>query len=129
MQDEEVTEVNQTEEFISSIGFDQAERGSHLSLLASDDEKKYYKWLLGVLPNVTNIDIIALTNLACLLSQFKKLNKFISLIDDNIELFLKLISKRSETITKIDMVLKSYGLLGTNRDKHILAYDLTELEQ
>lgn len=121
---EKEIEVNEIDEFYTSVGFYLAEKESDLGLLASADERKYYRFLVRTIPNVSNIDIIALTNLACLLAQFKKLNSFISNIEENIELYLKLISKRNETATKIDMLLKSYGLTGTTRNKMVIPYEI-----
>ena len=115
-------------EYILSVGFYLAEKESDLGLLASTDERKYYRFLVRTIPNVSNIDIIALTNLACLLAQFKKLNSFINNIEENIELYLKLISKRNETVTKIDMLLKSYGLTGTTRNKMVIPYEIESEE-
>lgn len=120
--------TNEIDDFYSSIGFDLAEKESDLGLLVSAEERKYYRFLIRTIPNVSNIDVIPLTNLACLLATFKKLNGFISKIEDNIELYLKLISKRNETVSKIDMVLKSYGLTGTTRDKLIIPYEIEETE-
>lgn len=120
--------IAEIDEFLNSIGFDLAEKESDLGLLASADERKYYRFLIRTIPNVTNIDIIPLTNLACLLATFKKLNGFISKIEDNIELYLKLVSKRNETVSKIDMILKSYGLTGTTRSKLVIPYEIEEFE-
>lgn len=127
MEEKEVG-YSEIDEFYSSVGFDLAEKESDLGLLASADERKYYRFLIRTLPNVSNIDVIPLTNLACLLATFKKLNQFIGQIENNVELFLKLITKRNETVTKIDLVLKSYGLTGTTRAKLIIPYDI-ELEE
>lgn len=116
----------QIDEFYSAIGFDLAQKENHLNLLASTYEKEYFSYLLSIIPNVSNIDIIPLSNLACLLATFRQLNQFISKCNENIELYLKLISKRNEVVTKIDMLLKSYGLNGSGRDKLIIAYQLEE---
>ena len=47
---------------------------------------------------------------------------------ENIELYLKLLSKRNETVTKIDLILKSYGLTGTTKGKIFITYDEEEGE-
>ncbi|EDT13561.1 hypothetical protein FZ990_08355 [Clostridium perfringens] len=85
-------------------------------------------FLCRTIPNITNIDIISICNLACLLATLKKLNEFMSKCDENIELYLKLLSKRNETVTKIDLILKSYGLTGTTKGKIFITYDEEEGE-
>ena len=55
---EKEIETNQVDEFYTSVGFYLAEKESDLGLLASTDERKYYRFLVRTIPNVSNIDII-----------------------------------------------------------------------
>lgn len=108
--------------FHESIGFEISEKESDLDLLATREERKYYRWLLRTIPNVTNLDVLTLVNIATLLSQLKKLNLLISQCEENIELYLKLISRRSDTTVKIDKLLSSYGLTPTTKARATLVY-------
>lgn len=108
--------------FHESIGFEISEKESDLDLLATREERKYYRWLLRTIPNVTNLDVLTLVNIATLLSQLKKLNLLISQCEENIELYLKLISRRSDTTVKIDKLLSSYGLTPTTKARVTLVY-------
>lgn len=114
------------QEFHSSVGFDLAEKKKDLDLLASKEERKYYLWLVATIPNITNVDIIPICNMAMLLATVKKLNSYMSQCEQNVEIYLKLLSKRNETITKLDMVMKSYGLTNTTKDKAFICYELED---
>lgn len=118
-------EENKNEEielFHSAIGFELSEKESHLDLLAGKDEKKYYRWLVRTIPNVTNLDVLTLVNIASLMSQLKKLNELISECNENIELYLKLIGRRSDTTVKLDKLLSSYGLTPVSKGRALLVY-------
>lgn len=117
------------EQFHSAIGFELSEKESHLDLLAGRDEKKYFRWLIRTIPNVTNLDILTLVNIASLMSQLKKLNGLISECNENIELYLKLISRRSDTTVKLDKILSSYGLTPTSKAKALIVYKNEEHEE
>lgn len=114
--------------YYSAIGFDYAEKGNHLGLLTSDDEIRYFDLLIEMIPNISNIDIISICNLATMMATFKKLGEYIDKVDSNVELYLKLISKRNDTISKIDKLLSSCGFTGTSRSKLKIIYDLAEDE-
>ncbi|ELC8343609.1 hypothetical protein ACV30B_14390 [Clostridium perfringens] len=122
----EICREEELQEFHSSVGYNLAERRDDLDLLATESERKYFLFLCRTIPNITNIDIISICNLACLLATLKKLNEFMGECDENIELYLKLLSKRNETVTKIDLILKSYGLTGTTKGKIFITYDEEE---
>ncbi|WP_338842451.1 hypothetical protein WHY35_01515 [Clostridium perfringens] len=79
-----------------------------------------------MIPNISNVDIISVCNLSTLLATFKRLNEYISKVDENIELFLKLISKRNDTVTKIDKILTSFGFTAVSRNKLKLTYDIND---
>ncbi len=121
--------IEEIEQFHSAIGFELSERESHLDLLSGKDEKKYFRWLIRTIPNVTNLDIVTLVNIASLMSQLKKLNGLISECNENIELYLKLISRRSDTTVKLDKLLSSYGLTPTSKAKALIVYKNEEHEE
>ncbi|MDM0859538.1 hypothetical protein ACV3SO_13795 [Clostridium perfringens] len=112
--------------YFSAIGYDLAEKESHLNLLITPDEKKYFRILVRMIPNISNIDILSICNLATLLATFKKLNEYISKVDENIELYLKLVSKRNDTVTKIDKILTSFGFTAISRNKIKITYATNE---
>lgn len=112
--------------YFSAIGYDLAEKECHLNLLVTSDEKKYFRILVRMIPNISNVDIISVCNLSTLLATFKRLNEYISKVDKNIELFLKLISKRNDTVTKIDKILTSFGFTAVSRNKLKLTYDIND---
>ncbi|EIF6155137.1 hypothetical protein [Clostridium perfringens] len=112
--------------YFSAIGYDLAEKECHLNLLVTSDEKKYFRILVRMIPNISNVDIISVCNLSTLLATFKRLNEYISKVDENIELFLKLISKRNDTVTKIDKILTSFGFTAVSRNKLKLTYDIND---
>ncbi|MFR2528093.1 MAG: hypothetical protein ACLS9F_10595 [Clostridium paraputrificum] len=114
--------------YYSAIGFDYAEKGNHLGLLTSDEERRFFNFLTETIPNISNVDIISICNLATMMATFKKLGEYIDKVDSNVELYLKLVSKRNDTISKIDKLLSSCGLTGTSRSKLKIIYDLTEDE-
>ncbi|MGG5460295.1 hypothetical protein [Clostridium sp. B9] len=112
--------------YFSAIGYDLAEKESHLNLLITPDEKKYFRILVRMIPNISNIDILSICNLATLLATFKKLNEYISKVEENIELYLKLVSKRNDTVTKIDKILTSFGFTAISRNKIKITYATNE---
>ena len=112
--------------YFSAIGYDLAEKECHLNLLFTSDEKKYFRILVRMIPNISNVDIISVCNLSTLLATFKRLNEYISKVDENMELFLKLISKRNDTVTKIDKILTSFGFTAVSRNKLKLTYDIND---
>ena len=112
--------------YFSAIGYDLAEKECHLNLLVTSDEKKYFRILVRMIPNISNVDIISVCNLSTLLATFKRLNEYISKVDENMELFLKLISKRNDTVTKIDKILTSFGFTAVSRNKLKLTYDIND---
>lgn len=112
--------------YFSAIGYDLAEKECHLNLLVTSDEKKYFRILVRMIPNISNVDIISVCNLSTLLATFKRLNEYISKVDENIELFLKFISKRNDTVTKIDKILTSFGFTAVSRNKLKLTYDIND---
>lgn len=114
--------------YFSAIGYDLAEKESHLGLLVTADERKYFRVLVRMIPNVSNVDIISICNLATLLATFKQLNEYISNVNDNVELYLKLVGKRNDTVTKIDKILTSFGFTATSRNKITMVYDAVEEE-
>lgn len=114
------------QEFHSAIGFDLAEKRNDLELLASKEERRYFLWLIKTIPNITNVDIIPITTMAMLLATISKLNVYMAQCENNVELYLKLLAKRNESITKLDMTMKSYGLTNTTKDKIFIAYESEE---
>lgn len=118
--------LQELQEFHSAIGFDLAEKRNDLELLASKEERRYFLWLIKTIPNITNVDIIPITTMAMLLATISKLNAYMAQCENNVELYLKLLVKRNESITKIDMIMKSYGLTNTTKDKIFIAYESEE---
>lgn len=116
------------QEFHSSVGFDLAQQKKDLKLLATREERYYFLWLISTIPNITNVDIISICNMAMLLSTTKKLGEYMAQCNENVELYLKLLAKRNETITKLDMVMKSYGLTNTSKEKVFISYAECEEE-
>lgn len=121
--------LQELHEFHSSIGFDLAEKKNDLELLASKQERKYFLWLIKTIPNITNVDIIPITTMAMLLATISKLNIYMSQCEGNVELYLKLLAKRNESITKLDMIMKSYGLTNTTKDKIFIAYESEDTQE
>lgn len=118
----EERKVEEIETFHSTIGFDLSEKESHLDLLVSREEKKHFRWLCRTIPNVTNLDILTLVNIASLMAQLKRLNELVNQCNENIELYLKLISRRSDTAVKLDKLLSSYGLTPTTKARATIVY-------
>lgn len=118
--------LQELQEFHSAIGFDLAEKRNDLELLASKEERRYFLWLIKTIPNITNVDIIPITTMAMLLATINKLNAYMAQCENNVELYLKLLVKRNESITKLDMIMKSYGLTNTTKDKIFIAYESEE---
>lgn len=118
--------LQELQEFHSAIGFDLAEKRNDLELLASKEERRYFLWLIKTIPNITNVDIIPITTMAMLLATISKLNAYMSQCENNVELYLKLLAKRNESITKLDMIMKSYGLTNTTKEKIFIAYESEE---
>ena len=118
--------LQELQEFHSAIGFDLAEKRNDLELLASKEERRYFLWLIKTIPNITNVDIIPITTMAMLLATISKLNAYMAKCENNVELYLKLLAKRNESITKLDMIMKSYGLTNTTKDKIFIAYESEE---
>lgn len=116
------------DQYYTAIGFDLAQKGDHLNLLTGSDEQKYFNILIEMLPNISNVDIIQICNLATLMSTFKRLGMYIEKIDENVELYLKLIQKRNDTVAKIDKILSSFGFTAVTRAKMIIPYELEESE-
>lgn len=115
--------LEELQQYHSAIGFDYAEKKKDLDLLATKEERRYFLWLINTIPNVTNIDIIPLVNMAMLLAIVKKLGGYMAQCESNVELYLKLLSKRNECITKLDLLMKSYGLANTTKDKVFITYE------
>lgn len=118
--------LQELQDFHSAIGFDLAEKRNDLELLASKEERRYFLWLIKTIPNITNVDIIPITTMAMLLATISKLNAYMAQCENNVELYLKLLAKRNESITKLDMIMKSYGLTNTTKDKIFIAYESEE---
>lgn len=118
--------LQELQEFHSAIGFDLAEKRNDLELLASKEERRYFLWLIKTIPNITNVDIIPITTMAMLLATISKLNIYMAKCENNVELYLKLLAKRNESITKLDLIMKSYGLTNTTKDKIFIAYESDE---
>ena len=118
--------LQELQEFHSAIGFDLAEKRNDLELLASKEERRYFLWLIKTIPNIANVDIIPITTMAMLLATISKLNAYMAKCENNVELYLKLLVKRNESITKLDMIMKSYGLTNTTKDKIFIAYESEE---
>lgn len=118
--------LQELQEFHSSIGFDLAEKRNDLELLASKEERRYFLWLIKTIPNITNVDVIPITTMAMLLATISKLNSYMGQCENNVELYLKLLAKRNESITKLDMIMKSYGLTNTTKDKIFITYESEE---
>ena len=118
--------LQELQEFHSAIGFDLAEKRNDLELLASKEERRYFLWLIKTIPNITNVDIIPITTMAMLRATISKLNAYMAKCENNVELYLKLLAKRNESITKLDMIMKSYGLTNTTKDKIFIAYESEE---
>lgn len=121
--------LQELQEFHSAVGFDLADKKNDLELLASKQERRYFLWLIKTIPNITNVDIIPITTMAMLLATISKLNIYMSQCENNVELYLKLLAKRNESITKLDMVLKSYGLTNTTKDKIFIAYESEDTQE
>ena len=121
--------LQELQEFHSAVGFDLADKKNDLELLASKQERRYFLWLIKTIPNITNVDIIPITTMAMLLATISKLNIYMAQCENNVELYLKLLAKRNESITKLDMVLKSYGLTNTTKDKIFIAYESEDIEE
>ena len=109
--------LQELQEFHSAIGFDLAEKRNDLELLASKEERRYFLWLIKTIP---------ITTMAMLLATISKLNAYMAKCENNVELYLKLLVKRNESITKLDMIMKSYGLTNTTKDKIFIAYESEE---
>lgn len=118
--------LQELQDFHSAIGFDLAEKRNDLELLASKEERRYFLWLIKTIPNITNVDIIPITTMPMLLATISKLNAYMAQCENNVELYLKLLAKRNESITKLDMIMKSYGLTNTTKDKIFIAYESEE---
>lgn len=123
MMDDKLQEL---QEFHSAIGFDLAEKKNDLDLLASKEERKYYLWLIKTIPNITNVDIIPICTMAMLLGSIKRLGEYMAQCENNVELYLKLLSKRNESISKLDLIMKSYGLTNVTKEKIFIAYESEE---
>ena len=121
--------LQELQEFHSAVGFDLADKKNDLELLASKQERRYFLWLIKTIPNITNVDIIPITTMAMLLATISKLNIYMAQCENNVELYLKLLAKRNESITKLDMVLKSYGLTNTTKDKIFIAYESEDTQE
>lgn len=121
--EEKQQEINN---YFSAIGYDLADKESHLNLLASTDERYYYRFLVRTIPNIDNISIISICNIAMLLATIKKLNSFMNMCDSNIELYLKLLSKRNESVVKVNDLLKIMGFTGATKDKLVITYSESE---
>ncbi len=121
--------LQELQEFHSAVGFDLADKKNDLELLASKQERRYFLWLIKTIPNITNVDIIPITTMAMLLATISKLNIYMAQCENNVELYLKLLAKRNESITKLDMVLKSYGLTNTTKEKIFIAYESEDIEE
>lgn len=118
--------IEEIELFHNSIGFELSEKEKDLDLLASKEEKKYFRWLIRTIPNVNNLDILTLVNIASLMAQLKKLNEMVSQCEENVELYLKLISKRNDTTVKLDKLLSSYGLTPTTKARATIVYRMED---
>lgn len=114
------------QEYHSSVGFDRVEKKDDLDLLASKEERKFFLYLIKILPNVTNVDIIPVTTMAMLLGSIKRLGEYMELCESNVELYIKLLSKRNESISKLDAIMKSYGLTNTTKEKAFICFDEVE---
>lgn len=125
MQEEKLQEIN---EYFGAIGYDQAHKESHLNLLASVDERYYFRYLIRTIPNIDNVNIINIVNIAMLLASVKKLNHFLSQIENNVELYLKIMDKRNSTVVKASELLKAQGFSGTSKDKLVITYAESEEE-
>lgn len=119
MEDDKQQEIN---EYFDAIGYDKADKESHLNLLASKDEFYYFRYLIRTIPNVDNVNIVNIVNIAMLLASIKKLNKFMSQIENNVELYLKIMEKRNSTAVKASELLKAQGFSGTTKDKIVVTY-------
>lgn len=118
--------LQELQEFHSAIGFDLAEKKNDLDLLASKDERRFFLWLIKTVPNITNVDIIPICTMAMLLSSIKRLGEYMAQCENNVELYLKLLSKRNESISKLDLIMKSYGLANVTKEKIFIAYESEE---
>lgn len=119
MEDDKQQEIN---EYFDAIGYDKADKESHLNLLVSKDEIYYFRYLIRTIPNVDNVNIVNIVNIAMLLASIKKLNKFMAQIENNVELYLKIMEKRNSTAVKASELLKAQGFSGTTKDKIVVTY-------
>lgn len=118
--------LQELQEFHSAIGFDLAEKKNDLDLLSSKEERKFFLWLIKTIPNITNVDIIPICTMAMLLGSIKRLGEYMAQCENNVELYLKLLSKRNESISKLDLIMKSYGLTNVTKEKIFIAYESEE---
>lgn len=119
MEEQRQQEIN---DYFDAIGYDKADKESHLNLLASKDEFYYFRYLIRTIPNVDNVNIVNIINIAMLLASIKKLNNFLSKIEDNVELYLKIMDKRNSTAIKVSELLKAQGFSGISKDKIVITY-------
>lgn len=123
MGEERQQEIN---DYFDAIGYDRADKESHLNLLASKDEYFYFRYLIRTIPNVDNVNIVNIINIAMLLASIKKLNLFLSKIEGNVELYLKIMDKRNSTAIKVSELLKAQGFSGISKDKIVITYAESE---
>lgn len=126
---EEQDKQQEINDYFEAIGYDQALKENHINLLASADERYYFRYLVRTIPNIDNISIISIVNIAMLLASVKKLNNFMNLCNENVELYLKLLDKRNSTVAKINDLLKANGYTGTTKDKIIVTYSDSSEEE
>ena len=94
--------------------------------MASKEEYFYFRYLIRTIPNVDNINIVNIINIAMLLASIKKLNLFLSKIEGNVELYLKIMDKRNSTAIKVSELLKAQGFSGISKDKIVITYAESE---
>lgn len=123
MEEQRQQEIN---DYFDAIGYDRADKESHLNLLASKEEYFYFRYLIRTIPNVDNINIVNIINIAMLLASIKKLNLFLSKIEGNVELYLKIMDKRNSTAIKVSELLKAQGFSGISKDKIVITYAESE---
>lgn len=123
MMDDKLQEIN---DYFEAIGYDKQETENHLNLLSSVDERYYFRYLIRTIPNVDNISIINIVNIAMLMASVKKLNGFLNMCNENVELYLRIMDKRNNTVAKVNDLLKAMGLTGTTKDKLVITYSESE---
>lgn len=123
MMDDKLQEIN---DYFEAIGYDKQVTENHLNLLASVDERYYFRYLIRTIPNVDNISIINIVNIAMLMASVKKLNVFLNMCNENVELYLRIMDKRNNTVAKVNDLLKAMGFTGTTKDKLVITYSESE---